>query len=73
MPERMKKMDKKLEKLYKKAQVAGFDSYELEQLQKELNHHKQKMDEFNQLRDEIDTMGRRSNKKKKRTLEVRSH
>ena len=55
--DRMQKIDKKLEKLLKKAQVAGFDSYELEQLQKELDHHKQKMDEFNQLRDTIDTMG----------------
>ena len=50
-------MDKKLEKLYKKAQVAGFDSYELEQLEKELEHHEQKMEEFNQLQGQIDNMG----------------
>ncbi len=46
----------KLERLRRKARDAGFDSYGLDQLDMELEHHRRKMDEYHQLRNEIDEM-----------------
>lgn len=49
----MTKMDRKIAKLWKKAQASGFTDEEMGKLKTELLHHQQKMDEYNQLKNEI--------------------
>ncbi|KAI0213575.1 Alpha-2-macroglobulin receptor-associated protein [Lamellibrachia satsuma] len=50
------KVDKKLGKLWKKAQKTGFTDEELLTLKTEFIHHQQKLDEFDELRNEINAL-----------------
>ncbi|KAK3091581.1 hypothetical protein FSP39_020942, partial [Pinctada imbricata] len=76
--------DKKLKKLWKSAEYAGFSEKELEELKEEFWHQQMKIDEYNTLRDDIISMGElndnaiepgkdfmRSRKEKKMDLKVK--
>lgn len=45
--------DKKLQKLWKKAQFGGFSEWELDKLKEEFLHHQMKVDEYNSLHEDI--------------------
>ncbi|XP_062594393.1 alpha-2-macroglobulin receptor-associated protein-like isoform X1 [Saccostrea cucullata] len=46
--------DKKLQKLWKKAEFAGFSESEMEKLKEEFLHHQMKVDEYNSLQENFD-------------------
>ncbi|XP_022315719.2 alpha-2-macroglobulin receptor-associated protein-like [Crassostrea virginica] len=45
--------DKKLQKLWKKAEFAGFADWELDKLKEEFLHHQMKLDEYNSLQENL--------------------
>jgi len=56
-------MDSKTKKLWQKAQLSGFSDVELDELRVEFQHHTERMSEFADLRNELDTMpGDRDNR-----------
>jgi len=53
--------DKKLNKLWEKAEKSGFDQKELKLLQQEFQHHQDKIDEYYAVLEKVDGGDRTSN------------
>ncbi|XP_062594394.1 alpha-2-macroglobulin receptor-associated protein-like isoform X2 [Saccostrea cucullata] len=64
--------DKKLQKLWKKAEFAGFSESEMEKLKEEFLHHQMKVDEYNSLQENFDPIAEQNRVKKTRKLELKT-